>query len=288
MKKWRLCLLCLLLLPAAALADTVDALGMTVDASAEVLDFDAAGIQVTDADALEAVIAQMPALKEVLLFDSSLPREDMERLFDAHPDIFFGFTIHFSIHTVRTDATAFSTLHYSELKDKNDDYHRSDVLSVLRLCKRLKALDLGHNKLTDLSFLEGLTELRVLIISPNYPLKDLSSLAGLTKLEYLEAFSTDTVDVSPLAGLVELRDLNLACSDWLKDISPLYDLPKLERFWCGRGDVPKKQQKQMEALHPDCQFDWVSLPTRGGWREHPRYDVIAEMFAGTEYIPFEE
>lgn len=288
MKKASVLLLCLLLcLPFSSLGEALDAFGLSVDPAAEVLDFDAAGIQVMDAQALAALIDRLPHLREVRMYDSVLPREDMEWLFDAYPDVFFGWTIRFSIHTVRTDATAFSTLHHSQLTNKRDSHHNSDTLSVLRLCKKLKALDLGHNKLTDLSFLTGLTELRVLILCPNYGVTDLSPVAALPHLEYLEAFSTNTKDVSALAGLVNLRDLNLACSDRLKDISPLYELPRLERFWCGRTPVPKEQQALMEQSHPDCAFDWVNLPTRGGWREHPRYDVIVEMFQSGQYIPFD-
>ena len=288
MKKTAVLLWCVLLcVTFSSLGETLDAFGMTVEPTIEVLDFDQAGIQVTDAQALAALIDQLPALTEVRMYESKMSREDMERLFDAYPEVFFGWTVRFATHTVRTDATAFSTLHYSQLKDKRDSYHTSKTLSVLRLCKRLKALDLGHNKLTDLSFLTELPELRVLILSPNYGLADLSPIASLTHLEYLEVFSTNARDVSALSGLSKLRDLNLSCSDHLKDISPLYGLPMLERFWCGHTPIPKDQQAMMENTHPDCAFDWTSLPTRGGWREHPRYDVITEMFSSGEYIPFE-
>jgi len=286
-RRFALALCLMMLIPSFSLGETLDALGLTADKNAAVLDFDAAGIQVTDAQALSEIIRQMPNLEEVRMFDSAMAREDMEWLFDTYPDIFFGWTIRFAIHTVRTDDTAFSTLHYSKITNKRDSYHTSDTLSVLRLCKRLKALDLGHNKLTDLSFLSDFKELKVLIISPNYGITDLSALAPLTGLEYLEVFSTNAVDVSALSGMTELRDLNLSCSDFLSDISPLYDLPKLERFWCGRTKVSKEQQQIMEEKHPGCHFDWSSLPTRGGWREHPRYNVIAEMFSGSTYIPFE-
>ncbi len=286
-KRLRMWVLVLICLPVLALGEKMDAFGMDVDPTTQVLDFDANGIRVTDAQALGALLDRLPDLQEVRMYDSPLPREDMEWLFEAYPNVFFGWTIHFSIHTVRTDATAFSTLHYSQLTDKHDDYHTSEVLSVLRLCKRLKALDLGHNRLTDLSFLTGLTELRVLILSPNYSLADLTPIAALPHLEYLELFSTKATDVSALAGLTELRDLNLSCSKKLKNLSPLYALPALERFWCGQTSVSKEQQNEMERQHPDCAFEWVSQPTRGGWREHPRYDIIVEMFRSGQYIPFE-
>lgn len=287
MKKALLLFLLCLLLTGAACAENVEAFGLSIDTNATVLDFDAAGVQVDDAQVLSTLVEQLPQLQEVLMFDSKLPRKDMEWLFDAYPNVFFGWTLRFDIHTVRTDATAFSTLHRSQITNKRDDYHTTNELSQLRMCTRLKALDLGHNKLTDLSFLSGLTELRVLIISPNYGITDLSPLSVLTSLEYLEAFSTNVTDVSPLSSLANLRDLNLSCSDQLRDISPLYDLPALERFWCGRSKIPDEQVQTMSELHPDCHVDDESLPTRGGWREHPHYDVIYAMFRAGEYMPFE-
>ena len=118
MKKWLFVLLLCLLLPMAAGAETIDAFGLEVDAGASVIDFDAAQIQVNDAQALSRIIEQMPNLTEVLMFDSVLEREDMEWLFDTYPDVFFGWTLRFAIHSVRTNATAFSTLHYSQIKNK--------------------------------------------------------------------------------------------------------------------------------------------------------------------------
>lgn len=280
-------LVCLLLLPSLAFAGTVDVLGLSVDESISVLDFDQLQIPVTDAQALSESIDRLPNLTEVLLYENELPREDMEWLFDRYPHIFFGFTLRIASHVIRTDATAFSTLHTTRTKTDTDWEHTTEELSVLRMCTRLKALDIGHNKVTDLSFLSGLTDLRVLIIGPGYYIEDLAPLAHLTKLEYLEAFSTKARDVSMLAGMTELRDLNLARSSRLSDISCLHELPKLERFWGYGIKVDRGDQKKMERSHSDCEFDWIHNPTDGTWREHPRYSVIYEMFRNGEYIPFD-
>lgn len=159
MKKIIVCLLIgLCLLTGAACADTVEVLGLTVEDTAQVLDFDAAGIDVTDADALAAAIDHLPALTEVRMYDSTMTLPDMERLFDAYPQVFFGFTLHLQVHHIRTDVTAFSTLHYAS-PTKEDSFHTSEELSMLRMCRNLKALDLGHNYLTDLSFLQWLPDL---------------------------------------------------------------------------------------------------------------------------------
>ncbi len=281
-------LLCACLLPCAACAGTVSVLGLTVDESAEVLDFDQAGIDVSDADGLAEAIGRLPALKEVRMFDSTLPQEQMIRLYEQFPQIFFGFTLHISVHTVRTDATAFSTRHMSS-PTKSDPRHTSGELSVLRLCRHLKALDIGHNTLTDVNFLYDLPDIEVLIISPNYGLTDISPVAACRNLVYLECFNTPITDLSPLAGLTKLRDLNLSRDAKVTDLSPLYDLPNLERVWWGNMDrVPNEQKKEMRNRHPDCKFVSSGDPTGKGWRDHPHHKEQVAFFKTGVYIPFSE
>lgn len=288
MRKGLLLLLCLALcLPGiSAGAESVNVFGLKTDADAETLDFDAAGINVTDAAMLEEFIRLLPNLKEVRMFDSTMAQEDMEHLFDTFPDIFFGFTLHLAVHTIRTDVTAFSTLHYSSPK-KDDPRHTSQELYMLRMCKRLKALDLGHNTLTDLNFLNFLPDIEVLIISPNYGLTDISPIANCRNLVYLECFNTPITDLSPLSGLTKLRDLNLTRDTKVTDLSPLYDLPNLERFWWGRmNGVPSEQKKIMREKHPNCKFVSVYNPTEGGWRKHPHHFAQRDFFRTGVYVPF--
>lgn len=283
-----LCLMAVCWLTVPSMAETLEAFGMTVETDAETLDFDAAGINVTDAAALAAIIEQMPNLTEVRMFDSTMAQEDMETLFDAYPDVFFGFTLHLSVHTIRTDVTAFSTLHMSS-PTKQDPRHTSEELSILRMCKKLKALDIGHNTLTDINFLYELPDIEVLIISPNYGLTDISPVAACKNLVYLECFHTPITDLSPLADLEHLRDLNLTRCGMVTDLSPLYQLPNLERFWWGHMDkVTNDQRKKMRELHPDCKFVAVYDPTDGGWRNHPHQKEQAAFFRTGVYVPFAE
>lgn len=51
-------------------------------------------------------------------------------------------------------------------------------------------------------------QLRVLIIACN-KVEDISPLANLTNLEYLEVFKNKIRDISPLSGLTNLIDLNI-------------------------------------------------------------------------------
>ncbi len=268
---------------------TAEAFGLTIDLTEEILDFDREGVDVTDAAELSALIERMPRLREVRMFNSTMAQEDMEKLFDTYyPDIFFGFTIHISVHTIRTDQTAFSTLHYSSPKN-GDPRHTSEELYALRMCTKLQALDLGHNYLTDLNFLNFMPDIEVLIISPNYGLTDISPIANCRKLVYLECFNTPITDISALAGMTHLRDLNLTRCGKVLDLSPLYDLPNLERFWWGHMDLITKEQKQkMRELHPDCKFVSTYNPTEGGWRKHPHHKEQQAFFRTGVYVPFQE
>ncbi len=267
-------------------AETLTAYGTSFDSEAALLDLDAAGILVSDTAELEALLDRMPHLTEVRMYNSRLRVNQMDELFDGYPDVFFGWTITLYTHTIRTDATAFSTLH-SHTGTTEDPFHSTRELRRLRFCKKLIALDIGHNGLTTLEFLSELPQLKVLILGANYDLTSIEPLANLTELEYLELFSANVTDVTPLASMTKLRDLNLTYNQQLRDISPLYELPSLERFWCGHTLVPREQQSAMEASHPSCEFDWVNMPTGGTWRMHPHYDTIFRMFHDGVYIPFD-
>ena len=263
--------------------------GLITDPEAEILDLDAAGIRNVDREELAEILDRMPNLKEVRLFDAEMTTEDQEWLFDQYyPDVFFGFTIHIGPHAIRTDQTAFSTLHYSS-PTKDDPRHTSEELYALRMCTRLKALDLGHNYLTDLNFLYFMPDIEVLIISPNYGLEDISPVANCKNLVYLECFNTPITDLSPLAGLTELRDLNLTRDGLITDLSPLYNLPKLQRVWWGHMNrIPNSQRKIMKENHPGCRFVMVYDPTSGGWRHHKHFKELFEFFRTGIYVPFSD
>lgn len=270
-----------------ATAETLTAYGLSFDSEASLLDLDEAGLVVSDTTELKALLNQMPNLTEVRMYNSPLRVNQMDELFDGYPNIFFGWTVTLYTHTVRTDATAFSTLHSHE-GTAEDPFHNTRELRRLRFCRKLLALDIGHNALTSLDFLSEMPQLKVLILGANYYITSIEPLADLKELEYLELFSANVTDVTPLASLTSLRDLNLAYNQQLRDISPLYDLPHLERLWCGHTLVPREQREAMEAAHPECEFDWLNMPTDGNWRKHPHYDLIYQMFHEGAYIPFEE
>jgi len=275
-------LLAMLMLFACAAAETVVFSGMEIDLNAEKIDF--GKNRVTDVDGLSALIDQMPNLKEVHMFRSKLSEEQMDRLFYGYQDIFFGWTLRVGDHDVRTDQTAFSTLHTSSPKPA----HTTKSFIKLKYCTKMLALDFGHNHVDDISFLAEMPQLRVLIIGQNR-VNNISVLALLKDLEYLELFSNRIVNWWPLTGLTKLKDLNIKYNPGT-DITAIMEMTWLERFWAGfdRYQIPGHQRRAMEEAMPDCEFNWTQHPTGGTWRKHPRYFVIKEMFRTGKYIPFEE
>lgn len=170
------CLLSLCLAAGAGqAAQFISAFGQQFDPEATLVDL--GDTQVDDYQALTALLDQLPRLETVNLYASRVPSEQMANLSARYPQVFFGFTLRVSEHVIRTDQTAFSTLHNNKAPT-----HSSGDFDVLRYCTRLEALDLGHNNLTDLRFLENLSEIKVLILAVNQ-ISDISPLKNLTKLE---------------------------------------------------------------------------------------------------------
>ena len=236
------------------------------------------------------MLARDPNLEKADMFDIPVGKRQVRELEELYPEVSFGWTLKIGgDHLVRTDATAFSTLHWS-----HSTPHPTEEISLLRYCKNLRALDFGHNGVDDISWLTELKELRVLIIAVNR-LTDISPLASLTKLEYLELFNNRIRDLTPLTGLTHLMDLNISYNR-IRDYSPLYKMTWLKRLWIAKGSmeeksVPEEVIRELQQNLPQCQIDWQSKPTLGGWREHPHHDVIKAIFdqkKGMQYIPFSD
>ena len=78
--------------------------------------------------------------------------------------------------------------------------------------------------------------MKALTASDN-PISDLSPLAALKKLQYLDLRACEISDLSPLSALVELRVLSLEANRQVVDISPLAGLTKLHLLKLNRNRV---------------------------------------------------
>jgi len=228
-------------------------------------------------------LSYLPNLQQLDLYRASLSSEEMALLFDSYPGIRFGFTVRVGSWKVRTDAGAFSTFNDDPPKRRWKGADFED----LRFCYQLKALDLGHNGISDLSFLLPLKDLRVLILADNR-LTDISLLSHLPNLQYVELFLNDITDLSAFAGNENLMDLNICWNDAV-DYTPLLSCPNLERVWYSSNGLTEEAQAALTAALPECQFIFTSAHrTSEGWRTHDRYKVVRKMFKSRTYIPFED
>ena len=273
MKKWILLLLALMLLGCSAQAETIEAYGQTIDVSTQVLDL--GKTKVEDFAAFREVLPSHPNLTQVNMFNTRMERDVMAELTQEFPQIKFGWTLRANKYRIRTDASAFSTLRKVDEKPRL----KSSAYEVLKYCYDLKALDLGHNDITDISFLSGLTNIIYLILADN-EISDITPLENLQELEYLELFMNDITDLTPLTKLPNLIDLNL-CQMRLEDITPLYEMKQLKRLWISRRKpefTDEEIAKLNEAL-PDCEINVTAVSCTGeGWRSHPRFFAVKNTF----------
>ena len=203
------------------------------------------------------------------MIDCGLDNATMAGICDAHPEIRFIWEIDLGYWgKLRTDATAFSTRSNKtpiQVQNKLKSAKETDRVQYIRYCTDLVALDLGHQSLTDISFVRPLKKLRVLILADNY-VSDISVLAELSELEYLELFMNRVSDLSPLANLPKLRDLNIRANK-VSDFRPLCSIKTLERVWYAANDYKSSDHKMLEEALPNCILNHTSKDaTSEGWR----------------------
>ena len=243
------------------------------------------GAKIGDYEAFAEAVGRFPKLKSLDLSDCSLTNEELDALRTRYPQAGVVWVVKFSRWSCRTDAVAFTTG-----QSGNTERRQSQkAVSVLRYCTDLVALDLGHNAIDDISWLEPLQNLQVLILADNR-IRDISPLASLKKLKYVELFMNPVTDITPLSTLPELLDVNL-CITHTADLTPLIQCTKLERIWIGHQTQKYCSKESLQAVQetfPNAQYDLLSVScTNRGWREHPRYDAYTEMFkTNTVVAPF--
>jgi len=236
---------------------------------------------------LDAIVQLCPNLRMIdNTANTSISNDDMVALIEKYPSIQFEWIVHlYKGHTISTKATAYSTF----LRIGSDKKVSAKSLEMLKYCPRLKALDLGHNKLKSLDFLQYVPDLELLIIGDNY-VTDLTPVGGLKHLQYAELFLNKYTDISPLANCTELLDLNLTAND-ITDLTALDNVTSIERLWINMcKKLPQEAVDHFIALHPNCEvvFKASHAATVDGWRDHPRYKHYIWCLKNQKWIPFNE
>jgi len=236
-----------------------DFFGQTVDLYTERLDY----VNVHMGDEAEAqlreMLAVMPKLAYMKLDRCGFSNAVLDKVNRDYPDtkvvwrVFYGKNNKFN---ALTDETVIRSSHYLT----------NDTVENMQYLTDVVYMDIGHNEtLTNVSFLAHMPKLKLLILSGS-PVKDISPLTGLSELEFVElAFCGNLRDLSPLATLTGMKYLNIGGTN-ADDISCLMERP-MERFVCMLTRIPQTQKDAYAETYPDCLIVKRGVQPYGyGWR----------------------
>lgn len=270
----------------------LDVDGVRITPDVRELDFSGHDLAALDLD-LYMLFGLLRNLEKIDMCQCGFSNDEMAALQDAFPGIKIVWEIQMSHWTVRTDAVAFSTM-----KTCSQTFYLNDEeAKYLKYCTDLVALDLGHNYVTDLSFLQYMPELKILILVDNVKgrengkirrIDDLSMLQYVPKLEYLEFFCNGVKDIGFLQYTPNLVDLNISYNP-ISDATCLFGLPKLERLFLEHTRIPYSEFERLQETYPDAQLEYYGEGSIDhGWRKHERYYAMRDMFKNNYVHPLFE
>ena len=166
----------------------------------------------------------------------------------------------------------------------NDENSRS-----LGYCENVRYLDVGYNDaLSDLSFIESMPDLEVLIAS-GCAATALDGLEKCQKLVWLElAFCEKLWDISALSSCRDLRYLNLSYTN-VSNFTALETIA-LERFVCLNPVASQEAQNMFANIHEKCLtvFNGYSNPYGYGWRYDDNGITLNEYYKNVVQKAFQE
>ncbi len=266
--------------PELAVSWEVEILGTRYHCDTQLLDFSGTAFTQEGLDELEAAIAFLPALEQVEMHDTGLTNEALAALNKKYENVKVVWTVTFgpnNFYKLRTDATYFRA---SEFGVTPPDVTDAD-LPILAYCTEMRALDLGHEKVTDLTPLKRMTHLTWLIIA-ECPISDISPLSSLKELKYLEMFSTDVSDLTPLVKCSSLQALNCCYIKARQDGAwkALSKMKQLKMLWYCGCPLSAAQIREMKEKNPEL----VTFTLQGGessggsWRYNALYREMRDAF----------
>lgn len=272
--------LALLIMPVLGGAEVPTYRNITVSDDGTHVDFGTTYI--SDMKKFYAFLEGHPEITHVDMYTTKLSVARLEELLAKFPQISFGCTYRFARGYISTNTETYSTWN-----TPNDTRYPSKKFAALKYCSTLKALDLGHNHIRELDFIEHLKDLKILILAVN-DIDDISVIGTFQNLEYLELFNNDIMDLSPLKGLKHLQHLNL-CHNPFTDISPLLEMKQLKRLWLSDNYLTDEQKATLASALPDCKiwYAWSDC-TGGGWRREGHSAAVVKMFKTGQYSPLPE
>ena len=209
-----------------------------------------------------------------------LPSTEMAKLVERFPNTKFVWVVKLGWVEVRTDITAFMPYKLGFWGGSFDDRYTKE----LKYCTDIICMDLGHQAVKDLSFLNYMPHMQYLILG-EIPARDFTPLKNLKELKYLEIFLTEFRDASLLSDMKQLVDLNI-CYTAVNDITPLLAMKdQLQHLWMNGThaiDWKERQQLRDTLVNTVIRHGFVGS-TEGGWRDIPNYFVQRDLL-GMHYM----
>ena len=254
-------------------------LGKTVGTDDELIDLRGRKYSYTYfKNALDEALPKLTSVKKIDMCGCGLTNREMEQLCEAYPKIKFVWMVHFGVWNLRTDAVAFAALNSNGM----ERYSQDDYAPLFKYCTDLRALDLGHSLITDISAVSSLKKLRAIILTDN-KIKDISAFSELKELEFIEMNATNKIPtLEPLRNLKNLKYINLWGSDGITDLSPLYHHDQLQIVIFDRA-VPNEERERFIESNPNCNVSFkvdysLGLTTTKDWRDNPYRQRLKKAF----------
>ena len=252
---------------------------------------DTVSLKVTSLEGLEDAIRCLPKLEYIDLIETDATVEDLDRYDAIRPGIFYYWSFWFDGFHIRTDIRVYSSLRDAILHR----FTSEELYPMLKYCRHLRALDLGHNAIDDISLIGELKELEVLILADN-PIVDASPLGKLENLSYLELFMCHEIeDFSFLNKLTRLRELNLCYDEGCTSLDFLEYMPDFCFGSFKLSGVSAEEFNRWQAMRPEAKmvfWDGNIESCDSGWRDTQRNYLIRYAFTSwphiTEYRNFDD
>lgn len=240
-------------------------------------------------DFIERVIPHLPRLKTVSFNRCPTSDERLDALREAHPEITVRWVVQFAAFSAWSDTETIWAM--------AGLFHDEDTEN-LKYFHNIKNLDIGHNGITRCDFLYEMPDMEVLILAIG-DLEDITPIASLKKLEYLEICDTKVEDLSPLSECISLEHLNLGGIP-ATDLTPLYSLTNLKRLFADNmTSIPAEErlayEEKFRELLPEAEVSFLMGPEggveNGFWRYSrgpyqgsfvERYELLREQFGYTD------
>ena len=270
------------MLPDCTVEYNVELYGMELSHDTESLRIE--DFSIMDPQPLMEKLEYLPNLKTLDIEELWFSNETVEAIMEKYPELDIIWTVNVGDWTISSEIVCFSTQQSDNPKYR---YTSEELAPIFKHCTELVALDLSHNDISSLEGIENLTKLQVLLLGDNTNIVDISPLAGLTELQYLELYQADTTDFSPLLSLEKLTDLNLSYCWGLESCEFLDVLPNLERVWMRSTSIPAELWEKTIYKYNDIKllFWHESAGAEvGGWKNHEKTKTLAEAFRNWDYV----